>query len=113
MERRISGIGRPDVVSLQDRLNVQRNRIPPESFGDILRRMQPNQIVGQYVVPFGKLDEIKQFSLVEFFRSDKVGRDLWIAVHNDKKLSKKCNSAQAVHAFLNSKGLPKISASPL
>ena len=75
--------------------------------------MPPNQIVGQYVVPFDKQDESKQLALVEFFRSDKTGRDLWIAVHNDKKLSKKCNSAQAVHAFLKAKGLAKIPASPL
>ena len=113
IERRLSSIERSDLVSLRDRLNAQRNRIPPESFGDMLRRMQPNQIVGQYVASFDKQDESKQLALVEFFRSDKAGRDLWIAVHNDKKLSKKCNSAQAVHAFLKAKGLAKIPASPL
>ena len=113
LEKRISSVERPDLVPIRDRLNALRNRIPPESFGDLLRRMPPNQIVGQYLVSFDKQDDNKRLALVEFFRSDKAGRDLWIAVHNDKKLSKKCNSAQAVHAFLKSKGLPKIPASPL
>lgn len=113
MERRLAAVDRPSASGLRDRLNAVRNRIPPESFADLLRRMAPNQIVGQYVSSFDKQDEAKKLDLIGFFRSVPEGRALWIAVHEDRKLAKKCNSAQAVHAFLNAKKLPKIPIAPM
>ena len=75
--------------------------------------MMPNEIVGQYIAKFKDLDDEKKLAIVEFFRSIPQGRELWIQVHADKKLKKKCNEAQDVHAFMNQRKLPKIPCAPL
>ena len=107
IERKLGELPQDRAVSLRDRLNVQKKRLPAESVADKLAALHPNELIAKYIAGFAKLKEEEQTAVVEFLRTE-GGRKIWKDIHTDKKLVKRCNGGADIHAFLKQKGLPKI-----